>query len=308
MKSHNYKIAVFALIVANLIWGAASPIFKWSMESISPFTLGYLRFFFAALFLFPFAYKNLSIMKKDFFLLFLIGFFSVPVHIGLYFMGLQYAPSINAPIIASSAPIFLIMFSIVFLKEKPRMKVLLGTLLSLIGVAVIIFRPILEHGFDTAILGNVFFFLSMLSGIVHLLLLKKIMHRYSSTTITFWTFVIGTLFFASLMILEMDSSTFVFDVNIQSLTGIIFGAIFSSGIAWLLLAFGIKYIPANEVGIFVYIDPIVTALVAIPLLGETITTSYIVGSSIVFFGIFIAENRLHFHPIHRLYHGFKSII
>ena len=28
------KLAIIALIVANLIWGAASPIFKWSLVSI----------------------------------------------------------------------------------------------------------------------------------------------------------------------------------------------------------------------------------------------------------------------------------
>ena len=38
--------AILALVIANIIWGAASPIFKYALTDIPPFTLAFIRFFY----------------------------------------------------------------------------------------------------------------------------------------------------------------------------------------------------------------------------------------------------------------------
>ena len=48
-----YMNPVIALIIANIIWGAAAPIFKLALTNIPPFTLGFIRFFFAGSILLP---------------------------------------------------------------------------------------------------------------------------------------------------------------------------------------------------------------------------------------------------------------
>lgn len=300
MRLTKPQLAILALIIANVIWGAAPPIFKWSLESIEPFTLGFIRFYLATILLLPFTWRHLKIAKQHLWLLILIAFVSVPLHIGLFLAGLQYAPSINVPIIGSSGPIFIIIASTFFLHERQRKKVVIGTILSLIGVLVLILRPVLEGGFDGAIIGNLLFLASTIASIIHLFLLKKIMHSYSSLTVTFWTFLIGSLFFLPMMLWEMHLPSYTFILDTQSLIGMLYGGILSSGLAWLLLAFAVKQLPASEIGIFTYIDPIVTALIALPLLGEQITFSYLLGTVLVFLGIFIAKGRLAYHPFHKL--------
>ena len=37
---------ILALIITNVIWGAASPIFKLALTNIPPFTLAFIRFFY----------------------------------------------------------------------------------------------------------------------------------------------------------------------------------------------------------------------------------------------------------------------
>lgn len=95
----NHNQAILALIAANIIWGAASPIFKFALENIPPFTLAFLRFFGAALILFPFTVKSMWIKREDWLDLFLLSIFGITINITFFFMGLKYAPSINAPII-----------------------------------------------------------------------------------------------------------------------------------------------------------------------------------------------------------------
>lgn len=289
------KKAIIALIIANIIWGAASPIFKWSLTNITPFTLAFLRFALASLLVFPFVYKDLWVNSKDILKVIAIGIFGVGINIPFFFFGLQIAPSINAPMIASSGPIFIILLSIFFLGEKPKRKVILGTLLSLLGVIMIIIRPFLEQGLDGSILGNIFFLIATLGAVTHAIISKDILKRYKAAAITFWSFIVGSLVFLPFFVKETMSYSLLTSLDLRGIVGIVFGVIFSSALAYFLYEWGIQKLAVNEVGIFTYIDPVVAILIAIPLLGETVTLIYALGSILVFLGIYIAEGRINYH-------------
>src|SRR3989344_8752793 len=153
------QLAIIALIFANIIWGAAFPIYKWTLEIVPPFIFTFIRFFGGALIVLPFVYKSLRIQRSDIPKLILVSLIGISVQIPLLFFGLKLSPSINAPIIIASAPIILIISSVIFLNEKLRAKVLLGTLISLLGVLAIILRPLIESGGLTgSVLGNFLLF------------------------------------------------------------------------------------------------------------------------------------------------------
>ncbi len=301
MLSKTHKRAILALIIANAIWGAASPIFKLSLQNIPPFTLAHLRFFGAAALLLPFAINKLHVERKDWFSLFLFSFFGITLNISFFFLGLAYAPSINMPIIASSGPVFLYLISIFFLKEKMHPKMLTGTLVSLLGILVIVGQPLVEKGLDGSIIGNIFFVLATFGAVVHTIVGKKLLEQYRVTTITFWSFTIGALTFFPLFIWEAVTKHPFATLDNRGMLGILFGIFLSSFCAYILYDWGMKRIETQEVGIFTYIDPVVAALIALPLLGEVITPIFIGGSILVFVGIFICEGRLHYHPFHKLH-------
>src|SRR3989344_9043080 len=115
LRLSKHHLAIFALIIANIIWGAASPIFKWSLQDIQPFTLAFLRFFIGALLLLPFTLHNLHIQKRDWVKLSLLSLSGITINISFFFIAIQMTSSINAPIIASAAPVFIIVGSFLFL-------------------------------------------------------------------------------------------------------------------------------------------------------------------------------------------------
>lgn len=295
------KKAILALIFANIIWGAASPIFKWSLQNIGPFTLAFLRFSLASLLIFPFCIHKLTFKLKDLPNIFLVSFFGITLNISFFFLGLERAPAINAPMIASSGPIFLILTSILFLKEKPKKKIIKGTIISLLGVILIILEPLLETGLDGSVLGNLFFLIATFGAVGHAITSKKLLDKYQAITVTFWSFIIGSLTFLPFFLNEAKNPCFLANLGFQGFIGIIFGAILSSALAYFLYEWGMQKIQACEVGIFTYIDPVVAILVAMPLLHEMVTPVYILGSLLVFTGIFISEGRIHYHPFHHLF-------
>lgn len=302
------RIAILFLILANIIWGAGFPIYKWALAELPPFTFAFLRFFLGALILFPFVTKNLKVARQDWRNTFLLGIFGITLLIPLLFLGLKLTPSINAPVIIAIGPILLIGASILFLKEKLKIKVLGGTLISLLGIIVIIIHPILVEGFSGSFIGNLFIFMATICSVIQAVLLKKLTVRNNPLTLTFWMFMIGSLPLIPFVLWEAQTFNLFTDLTIKGFIGLTYGIFFAAILAHYFLAYGVAHIKASEVGVFTYVDPIATVMVAVPLLGEAITFPYLVGAMLVFLGIFIAEGRIHYHPFKKLFNREKGLI
>lgn len=298
MKLSKYHLAVLALIATNIIWGASSPIFKWALTEIPPFSFAFIRFVLACLILLPFTLHKLQIDRRDLPKLAILSFFGFFLHISLLLFGLTLTASINAPIIASSAPVFLLIGSAVFLKEKIKSKTIYGTTVSLIGVILIILRPLIEEGLGVSIIGNILLLIGTIAFVIYTILLKEYNLRYSSATLTFWLFAITALIYFPFFLWESAGTNIMITLNFKAVIGVLFGALLTSVVGYVFYNFAIKKVHASETGVFLYIDPIVTVMVALPLLGEELTPSFLLGSLLVFLGIFIAENRLHYHPLY----------
>lgn len=294
---------ILALIIANIIWGAASPIFKFALENIPPFTLAFIRFSCAGLIFIPLTLgKWQELNSRQWFELILVGFFGITINISFFFFGLKATESINAPIIASSAPVFIYILSIIFLKEKLKLKKSLGMLVGLIGVLVIIFSPIFmgsKHLVYGEIKGNLLIFIATLGTVFQTLYGHDVLKKVNAYQASLVTFLFGALTFLPFSMNEMKVWNFNM-LNINGWAGIIFGVFFSSAIAYGLFYYGLSKLAAGDAGVFTYIDPVTAVLVAAPLLGEYPNLWYFFGSFLVFGGIYLAEGRLHWHPFHRL--------
>jgi drug/metabolite transporter (DMT)-like permease len=298
MKLSKHQKAIFAVALCTIIWSVAAPVFKWSLQTNPPFTLLFFRFLLATLIMLPIAWKKMNIKFDDFWRIFLLAISGISLNIGLVYLGLSLSPSINAPIISSTMPVYLVIGSIIFLHQIPKKKVILGTLVSLIGVLIIVFRPVDHLSLLGLITGNVYFILSVLSLASYTLLLKWFRPHYSSATVVFWIFFIATITFFPFFVNEAKVAHSLSHLDLRGGIGIIYGALFSSILAQIFYNFSVKQLNPAEVGLFTYLGPVVTALVALPLLHEQITFAYLLGTLFVFLGLFIAEAKFKYHPFH----------
>lgn len=302
--------AVVAVIIANLIWGAASPIFKYALTDMPPFTLAFIRFFFAGLLFLPFLLKTMHKIKgKYVFHVVLGGIWGVSINVAFFFQGLNLASSINAPIIGALGPLVLYVLSLVILKEKPHQQIMKGMLFAFVGVLIIVFAPLFrssvtdasEYTISSQIMGNVFFILAMLGAALHVIHTKKVANKVDPMTMTGIQFFVGAISFLPFMFSELQTWSFT-SLTQSSWVGIIYGVFFSSAIGYFTHNYAIKKLPAQKVGIFSYMMPVVAVLVAIPLLGEYPDIFFIIGSLFVLFGIVISERNPHLHKIHNKLH------
>jgi len=298
MHLSKHHSAMLAVALCTIIWSSSAPLLKWAMQETPPFTLLFFRFFIATLIMWPMVRSRITIKFEDFYKILLLTITGITCNIGLYYLGLSLSQSINAPIFASTMPIFLVIGSIIFLHEIPKKKIVTGTLISLAGIIIVILRPTDHLPLYGSILGNTCFILSVLSLVSYTLLLKKFKLPYASSTIIFWMFFLAMITFFPPFIFEELATHSLMTLDFRGSFGIMYGAVFSSILGQIFYNYAVKNLKTDEIGIFMYLGPIITALVALPLLHEQITFAYLLGSLFVFLGLFIAEVRMRYHPFH----------
>ena len=309
MRFTTVQKAFGAIILANIIWSAASVIFKISLTNIPPYTLAFLRFAIAPLLLLPFL-KNKAALhlheKRDLWALVAYALSGITGNIMFYFLGLQRTYAINATIIASGAPIVTLFLAHIFLKEKVSIRKFLGFLLGAVGLVVIILQPIRTHEIDGSVFGNLFLVMAILCAVIQTIIGRSILTKYNPITFTFWAFIIGAASFLPLAAYEyMTIPHLVISLDWRGIMGIVYGSIFSSAIAYSLFAWGLSKISATDTSLIAHLDPIIGTLLGYIVLHEPITSTFIWGALCIFVGIYIAEGRIPYHPIHKLRRGKK---
>lgn len=306
MKLSMIQKAFLALIVANIIWGAASPIFKLSLQNIPPFTLAFWRFLVAAILLIIILRSKAALnlkSQKDFFLLVGTAIAGITINIIFFFLGLQRTHAINAPIIASASPILTLIFALVILRERFSWKKFSGMILGTVGILVIIVEPLLQKGIDGSFIGNLLLLAATIGAVFGIILGRDLFSRYSGATLTLslWTFIVGAATFLPLAAWEYFTSPMLYQsLDWRGWLGLGFGAIFSSAIAYSFYAWGLSKISATDTAMFTYIDPIAGSVLSVLILKEPVTGFFLLGSLLIFSGIGLAEGRLHYHPLHKL--------
>jgi len=297
------KKAFLAVIIANVIWGAAAPIFKISLQNIPPFTLAFWRFAIGALILAVALRGKISIAtstRRDLVLLLGYALSGITFNIMFFFWGLQRTLAINSPVIASGGPILTYFLALFFLHEKSNTKKLFGMLLGCIGIIIIVIEPLLLTGLDGSLIGNLFLVVATLAAVIQTIIGKEALPKFNPFVFTFWAFIIGAASFLPNAFYEyMTIGNLYQNLDIRGFMGIVYGAMFSSAAGYGLYAWGLSKINASDASLFTYIDPVIGTVLGVVLLKEPLTSYFLLGALLIFGGIFIAEGRLNYIPFGR---------
>ena len=123
-------------MASNLVVG------RGGVEYVPPISLAFWRWFFVILILLPFTYQkifsNIRALKKEWKKLFFLGFMGCGICGAFPFMAGVTTTVANMGIIYTSSPIFIILISSYFYRERLSLIQFLGLALCFTGVASII--------------------------------------------------------------------------------------------------------------------------------------------------------------------------
>ncbi len=288
--SKNRYIAYALLLLNSALWGFSPPIIKYSLQFISPNLFLFYRYILATLIFFPIflfyrtKVKHQKINISHHITLALLG---TPLTLLPLFYGLMASTSIESSILESSAPIFVILGGVLYLKEKIKTREWIGISIAFFGTLVLSFYPLFTTGLSAlSIEGNLLIILSNIIWAAFLLLSKK--DHVDPIYLTFYSFLLSIPFFLFLSLTCLNKT---FYLNPQALPGILYMAIGGSIVAFWAYQEGQKRIEASEAAIFTYLKPVFTIPLAFLWLKEPFTPLAIISTTIIILGVYLSERR-----------------
>jgi drug/metabolite transporter (DMT)-like permease len=214
-------------------------------------------------------------------------------------MGLKLTQAILAAFLIASIPIFTMLAAHIYLKEKLTSKLIVASLVALVGVILIIGK--FEGPLNTKeLIGNSLLLVSTVFWVIHEIIAKKLLKTYDGSIVAFYTMAIGAATFAPLLVWELLKDPVWFQgVDIQGYSGLLYGIFFASLTAYWAWQKGLKLMPAGHAAFFFYLDPISGAILAMLLLGEKLTPSLAAGGLLICLAVLLAEQKRKSHPLIR---------
>lgn len=287
-----------SIILAMLFWSFSFVWVKIVYLVYNPITTVFLRLIISTALLFIIG-KSIGriqkINKSDRVQLVLLAFFE-PF---LYFMGesfgLKLVSSTLGAVIISTIPLFSPIAAYLFHKEKISPKIVLGILVSIIGVGIIIFNK--QLNLIASPVGIALLFLAVAAAVAYSTVLKNLASKYNPLTLISYQNLIGIAFFLPPFLI-FDFKHFI---SAQPTTevwlAIIQLAVFASSLAFIFFTYAIKYLGINKSNIFINAIPVFTAIFAFFVLNETLNFQKMLGISIVIGGLFLSQAKLKFSKI-----------
>lgn len=288
--SRNLR-AHLAILIANAIYGANFTIAKFVMpEYIKPFGFILLRvsgalllFVIVSLFL-----KTEKISKEDYGRFFLCGLFGVAVNQLLFFSGLNITTPINAGIIMIMTPILVMLIGSFALKEKLTGRKILGIVLGIAGASTIILTgKKVSFGTNTA-LGDMFILINATSYAIYMVLVKPLMKKYNTFTVITRVFFVGFILVIPFGWSDLTQIQWVtFTSNVW--WAFAFVIVATTFFAYLLNTVGLKYLSPAIVSFYIYLQPVLAAVIAISLGKDALTPQKVFASLLIFIGVYLVS-------------------
>ena len=268
---------------------------RGGIEHVPPISLSFWRWFlvFLILLLFNFFYlkKNYFKIKKEFKKLFFLGSIGCGVCSIFPYIAGKTTTIVNMGIIYTSSPIFIILISNFFFKEKINNFILFGLISCLMGVLVIITKG------NIAFLINLKFTsgdLWMLGASIGWALYSVYLFRWKSSLSVFPRFTMIS-FFGALSIFPL----YLIEQNLFQATNfdsyfyiwIIFAAICPGIIAFSLYTITQKHLGASTTGFTLYLFTVYGTFYGIIFFGEKLEYFHFIGALLVFMGIYFVKKK-----------------
>lgn len=288
MPQNKSVPAYIALGVGVLALSFSAMFVRWA-DAPGPVTAFY-RLFFSIFLLFPFflprARSNVAIKTRAVWFPLFAGIFTA-CDLALWTSSLSYTTAANATLLGNTAPLWVALGAWLILKQRLSNVFWRGLAITLFGALLIMGTDFILHprfgvGDLMAIFTGFFY-----GG--YYLFTEKSRARFDSV-IHIWLVGVGAS--ASMFVINLVLGNPLTGFDTQTWIVFLSSALVSQLIGYMALAYALGHLPASIVAPTMVLQPVVTAILAIPLLGEIPTLYQGIGGAIALVGIYIV-NRSH---------------
>ena len=285
------RLAAFAAIV---LWGVSFVATKVALREVSPVTLIFTRFALGVavlVFILKLRREPLIPPRNAWPMLATMGFVGIFLHQLIQVHGLTLTTAVRTGWLIGLTPIWSAVLAAIFLGERFGSSKIFGLVLGLLGALLVVTRGELSsEGLALpATRGDLLVLASTVTWAVYTILGRDTLKTLGSARATTAAMVAGW----AMMIPFFVSSAGWQDYQHMSSTSVIaivFLGVGCSGLGYLFWYAALERIDASQVAAFLYLEPLVTLMAAVTLLGESVTVSTILGGVLVLAGVLVVQS------------------
>ena len=283
--------ALLCVVMWGLSFVFTSVLQEAGMKPVEVYVDRFVIAYFLVLFIKP--TKLFSNNWRDEFLLAVCGMLSGSVYFLAENYALLYTTSYNVSLLTSTSPLLTtLLIMLLYKSDRPGYGMIIGSIVAFLGVVCVIFNSGFSAGESKPLgpVGDILSLAAALSWSFYSLLLKKLNANYDTWFITRKTFFYGVL--TALPFIIVNPPTFSVIEVVQHwnlLTNLLFLGLGASLIAFVLWAETVKKMGALKANNYMYLQPVVTLIAALILLGEKVTLIGIIGCILILGGLWLGD-------------------
>jgi len=281
-----YEGAAYLSLAAG-IWGGMYVVSKYALDTIPPFTLLFLRYLIASLFLGWLCWRQKAelVPRREKGLIFQIGFVGYFLSIAAQFIGTKLSSAHMGAVITTLSPVFLSGFAIFLLKEKITSRQVVSIAIAFAGVLVVVGMPG-EQGEGKTLPGNLSLVAAALFWGYYSVISRKVSLVYTPLQITTWGVIIATVLTLPCIPFELKMWSFRDLLAIPILLSVLYIALISTALAFFSWNKGLSLVPSHQAGLFFFFQPMVGTLLGWLFLKEQLSVTFFIGSLLILTGVY----------------------
>ena len=292
IRNKNY-FPYILLFVQPVFMATNLIIARGAVDHVPPISLAFWRWAAVFFILFPFffkkIYENKNLIKKEISKIFFLGAMGCGVCGAFPFIAGISTTVTNMGIIYTSSPIFIILLSTIFFRDKISFLRITGLIVSLFGVLIIICKGdinlLINFKFTT---GDLWITGAAIGWAIYSIFLINWKSKLDIMTRFTMISLFGALSLLPFYLIEeMFFSKTVF--NEFFIFWVLFGAISPGIIAFTLYTKVQKYVGASLAGFALYLYAVYSAFYGIIFFNEDLLKYHFAGALLVFLGVYLAR-------------------
>lgn len=296
-RKKNIYTGIALALTTVIIWSGNYVVARGISKQMPPVSLAFYRWSMATVCIIPLAFKKFlqqwAVVFAHRRYLFWTALTGVTIFNTFIYLGGHYTAAINLALIGTtSAPIFIVLLSVLILKERAPLFRITGMTICFAGILFLLSQGSLQKLVNFRFgKGDLLVLISSLSFSIYSILVRKKPPEIQPVVFLFSIFTLGTLLLLPFYLYEIRTTGPV-NWNSNMIITILYLGIGNSIIGFFGWNAAIERLGAPSTGLFSNLIPIFSTIEAVLLLGEKFSIIHLVSGIIVIAGVVIANLRI----------------
>lgn len=281
---------VGAVIGVQLGGAIAFPVAKAGLSVIEPFTFAFYRFLLASsllLFLSRLQGHRIRIERKDYSRILLLGFLIIPINQTFFLWGQSLTAAGHGAVLFAATPVFIFILAVIHLRERARIRRVIGIILAVGGSLWIILGSAIDIGREYLV-GDLLILCSVIAWAYYTIIGKKLVQKYGALRVTAYSLTIGSVMYFPFGLYR--AIAFDYAQSTPAAWGAVaYMAIGLSFVVYVLWYWLLKHWDASRIAVYHAIEPVAASALAWMFLDEQIGWAFVMGGAVVIVGVLVTE-------------------